>query len=50
MAELMSQLNSEPRRALLGATPISMLGAAAPGSEALLDALGCARLPTTSST
>lgn len=45
MAELMSMLNSEPRRALYGATPIAMLKAAAPGSEALLDALGVREVP-----
>lgn len=45
MAELMSMLNSEPRRALLGATPFSMLKAAVPGSEALLDALGVREVP-----
>lgn len=45
MAELMSQLNSEPRRALLGATPTAMLKAAVPGSEALLGALGVREVP-----
>lgn len=45
MAELMSMLNSEPRQALLGATPVSMLKAAVPGSEALLDMLGVREVP-----
>lgn len=44
-AELTSMLNSEPRKSLLGATPISMLKAAVPGSEALLDALGVREVP-----
>ena len=45
MAELMSQLNSEPRRSLLGASPIALLKAAVPGSEGLLDALGVREVP-----
>lgn len=45
MAELMSQLNSEPRGSLLGASPIALLKAAVPGSEDVLDALGVAEVP-----
>lgn len=45
MAELMSQLNSEPRPSLLGASPIALLKAAAPESAGLLDALGVREVP-----
>ena len=37
-AELMSQLNSEPRRSLYGAPPSQLLRAAVPETAALLDA------------
>ena len=45
-AELMSQLNSEPRASLMGMSPIAALRAAMPGeAEALLDALGVREVP-----
>lgn len=45
-AELMSQLNSEPRPSLMGATPVSLLRAAAPEEAgALLDAYGIREVP-----
>lgn len=45
MAELMSQMNSEPRKSLLGASPTALLKAAVPGSDELLDALGVREIP-----
>lgn len=45
MAELMSQLNSEPRPSLLGASPIALLKVAAPESAGLLDALEVREVP-----
>lgn len=45
MAELMSQLNSEPRKSLLGAAPTALLKAAVPESVGLLDALGVREVP-----
>ena len=45
-AELMSQLNSEPRPSLMGLSPIAMLRAAMPHeAEALTDALGMREVP-----
>lgn len=45
-AELMSQLNSEPRPSLMGMTPVKLMRAAAPGdAEALMDALGIREVP-----
>ena len=45
-AELMSQLNSEPRPSLMGLSPIAMPRAAMPHeAEALTDALGMREVP-----
>lgn len=45
-AELMSQLNSEPRPSLMGLSPIALMRAGAPeDAEALMDALGMREVP-----